>query len=414
MEKTKTKIKFNYNSPRWSNEYLDCSMPMTFDTYSFCSFNCIYCFSFYQKSISLKGYKKEVSAVNPEKVKKMFLLEKSSQFSSFIKQRKFLQWGGLADPFDEFERKYEIGLELLQFFKQINYPICFSTKGTFWVYDERYKKLFYNQPNWYVKFSIINLNETKSKLIEIGVPSPLERLQAMKEFSKVNPGRAILRLRPFIIGLSDKEDEYLELIKLAKESGAEAVSTEFFCLEERCIKAKKYYERISGIVGYNIFDFYKKFSYKQAGYLRLNRDIKIKYWSKMEDLCKKLNMRFYVSDNHGKDFCHNGSCCGLPPNANYEVGQFTTALVIAKQKGYVRFKDIENGIDESFKNIKWSNATGLNTRKLEMRTRYLNFSLYDKMESFWNDYKNFINYYGNFLQPAGVDEDGNIIYKYIG
>lgn len=32
-----------YGSPRWSGEIMDCSMPVTFDQYSNCSFGCIYC-----------------------------------------------------------------------------------------------------------------------------------------------------------------------------------------------------------------------------------------------------------------------------------------------------------------------------------------------------------------------------------
>lgn len=33
----------NYNSPRISSELPDCSMPMTFDSYSYCSMGCMYC-----------------------------------------------------------------------------------------------------------------------------------------------------------------------------------------------------------------------------------------------------------------------------------------------------------------------------------------------------------------------------------
>ena len=44
-------IKHNYQSPRWSGEIADCSLPMTLDTYSNCSFGCVYCFSQYQRGI---------------------------------------------------------------------------------------------------------------------------------------------------------------------------------------------------------------------------------------------------------------------------------------------------------------------------------------------------------------------------
>ena len=100
-------------------------MPMTFDTYSNCSFGCIYCFSQYQRGIG--GAKehylaKEVNPVNVKKIKQMFLHpdEHAGQFAEYIKQRRVMQWGGLSDQFDGFERKYGVTLELLRFFKEID------------------------------------------------------------------------------------------------------------------------------------------------------------------------------------------------------------------------------------------------------------------------------------------------------
>ena len=64
-----------YQSPRWTAEVADCSMPMTFDTYSNCSFNCIYCFSQFQRAIGNgkeQYLHKEVKAVSVEKIKRMF------------------------------------------------------------------------------------------------------------------------------------------------------------------------------------------------------------------------------------------------------------------------------------------------------------------------------------------------------
>ena len=154
----KKEKKSNYCSPRWSGEILDCSMPMTFDQYDHCSYNCLYCFSFYQKALKAfnplfphqvgKHYQAmDIRSVNINKIKRMFLLERECQFSDYIRQKIPMQWGGLSDPFDNFEKKEGIGLELLEFFKEINYPLCFSTKGCWWVYDRRYLNLFHNQKN---------------------------------------------------------------------------------------------------------------------------------------------------------------------------------------------------------------------------------------------------------------------------
>lgn len=240
---SKKELENDYGSPRWSKEILDCSMPMTFDTYSACAYNCLYCFSFYQKSHSMGkgGCKKgkqeyqvgDVRSVSIPRVKKIFSAGYKGQFIEYVRDRKVMQWGGLADQFDEYERRYGVTLELLKFFKDIDYPLSFSTKGVWWLKDKRYLDLFRGQRNWNCKFSIINLDPNKAKRMEGGVVSPEKRLDAIKRFTDLGAGGATLRLRPFIIGHSDRGDEYLRLIERAYKAGATAVSTEFFCLESR-------------------------------------------------------------------------------------------------------------------------------------------------------------------------------------
>ncbi|MBQ4204881.1 MAG: hypothetical protein II655_14390, partial [Thermoguttaceae bacterium] len=68
-------------------------------------------------------------------------------------------------------------------------------------------------------------------------------------------------------------------------------------------------------------------------------------------------MRFYVSDAHFKELCPNGSCCGLPEDWNYSRGQWCEALMIAKKKGRVYFKDVSSDILTLHK-YKWNKADG--------------------------------------------------------
>ena len=113
-----------YQSPRWTGEYNDCSVPLTFDQYSNCAYGCVYCFSNYQRGIGngrANYYGKKVKPVSVAHIKKLF--------TEYIRQRIPMQWGGLSDPFCGFEKKLGVGLELLRFFREIDYPICFSTKG---------------------------------------------------------------------------------------------------------------------------------------------------------------------------------------------------------------------------------------------------------------------------------------------
>lgn len=410
------KIKQDYGSPRWTGEIADCSLPLTMDTYSNCSFGCVYCFSQYQRGIGRgkEAYAaKEVRSVNPEKIKKIFSGEDTkSQFHEFVKDKRPIQYGGLSDQFDGFERKYGVTYEILKYLKEINYPICFSTKSAWVFFDEKYRELFKGADNWNMKFSIITLDPEAARKIEVGVPSPQERLLAMAEYNKLSKGGTTLRLRPFIIGVSDKT--YLDLIEAAHDAGATAVTTEFFCLELRSVKlAKEHYQTISECCGFDIVDFYKKYSVG-TGYLRLNRKIKEQYVRKMKELCDKLGMRFYVSDAHFKELSNNACCCALPPEWEYSRGHFAAALQIAKKKGFVQWSDIEKDM-YFLDTFQWCKANGFNCNSSEAIAKYAGMTMKGYLHYLWNaphmgqsPYKLF----EKVLIPDGYDENNDIIYKY--
>lgn len=410
-----------YGSPRWSNEIADCSMPMTFDTYSNCSFGCLYCFSQFQRGLgkAKDNYlHKNVKYVNVEKLKQMFTDpdKYGGQFKEYIKHRKVMQWGGLSDQFDGFERKYGKTLELLKFFKDIDYPLCFSTKATWFTKDERYMDLIRGQKNWNFKFSIITLDEAKAHVIEKGVPTPKERLEAIGRIAEADAGGATLRLRPFIIGISTPT--YLDLIREAARKGADAMSTEFMCVEQRSPTLREYMPKFNELCGFDFMEFYKKYSVS-TGYLRLNRKIKKPFVEKMKALADELGMRFYVSDAHFKELCNNGSCCGLPPTWNYSRGQWCEALQIAKNNadGLVYWKDVCKDIDELISDFNFGNAINFNTNNSEKRAKFWGMSMAEYMRWLWNNPQAGQSPYTLFegiLIPAGKDDNGNIIYKYNG
>ena len=406
-----------YSSPRWSAEIADCSMPMTFDTYNNCAFGCMYCFSQFQRAIG--GGKehylgKDVLSVNPDHIKRMFSEpdKYGGQFAEYIKQRRVMQWGGLSDQFDGFEHKYGVTLELLRFFKEIDYPLCFSTKATWWTKDERYMELVRGQKNWNFKFSIITLDESKARIIERGVPTPRERLEAIERIAKADAGGATLRLRPFIIGVSSPT--YIDLIREAGNRGATALSTEFFCVEQRSNTLKEYMPKLSELCGFDLMEFYKKYSVS-SGYLRLNRKVKAPFIYNMKNVCDEIGMRFYVSDAHFKELCCNGSCCGLPADWNYSHGQFCEALQICKKRGEVRWDDIKDDIESLHSDYLWGRAQGYNANSSEKRAHFYGMSMAAYMRWLWNNPQAGQSPYKMFegvMKPTGKDENGNLIYTY--
>lgn len=414
----------NYGSPRWTNEIADCSMPMTFDTYSKCSYNCIYCFAYFQKAHILTDYKiGDVRCVNPDKVKNLFdsafandekaVTKNERQFFPYIQARKIMQWGGMADEFDEYEKAHGITLELLRYFDEIDYPLSLSTKATWWTKDDRYMDLFKRHAhNWHVKISIITNDDEKARRMEKGVDSSTERLRAIKRLTDAGI-HVTLRLRPYIIGVSD---DWRELIRRAKDAGADSVTTEFFCMESRADQnLKKRYAEMSKIAGYDIHTFYMKNSH-QNGYKRLARAIKIPTIKEMQEYCHDLGMRFHTSDAHCRDYNDACNCCGVPPEFNSHRGHIGQAVIIAREKGEVHWSDISPYIDEMF-GFNWVEATSYNTGTNQARALRLRMSMADYLHNNWNKPKNPSSparAYGGILAPDRKDEHGDIVYKYKG
>jgi len=54
----------SYTSPRISSEFMDCSMPMTFDHYSYCSLGCTYCVPAGTKILMSTGRQKVIERIN--------------------------------------------------------------------------------------------------------------------------------------------------------------------------------------------------------------------------------------------------------------------------------------------------------------------------------------------------------------
>ncbi len=421
-------IKQNYASPRWSGEICDCSMPMTFDTYSTCSFNCLYCFAFFQKSHNVIGYKGEstpenrtVRSVNPERVKQLFkeclsgefTNKTNREFEQYVKNKITMQWGGLADGFDDNEQKYGISLDLLKFFDKIDYPLSISTKGTFFTKNKEYMDIIKKHShNWHFKISIITNNKFKAKKMEEGVPTPQERLKAIKRLADNNIN-VTLRLRPYIMGLSD---DYPDLIEKASNNGANSVTTEFFCLESRADEQlKNKYKQMSNIVGYDLWTFYKKNSYG-PGYRRLNYDIKRNIIKDMKNQAHKNKMLFYVSDAHHKEKSDDTCCCGCPPHFKVFRGHFAEALQIAKRNPQktVSWEDIEKQNTKILSTVPYE-CTGFNTENSKTRALRANQTMSDYLQTIWNTPQNGkspYKYFEKILYPVGKTEKNNIIYKY--
>lgn len=410
-----------YASPRWTYEILDCTMPMTFDTYSNCAHQCLYCFSFFQRAVgdTADDYlHHKVRAVNVDRVIKMFQnpTEYGGQFANYIKRRMVLQWGGLSDGFDFYERKFRASLKLLKYFCEIDYPISISTKGVWFLDDPEYVEVLRGAKNVHFKYSIITTIEDHVKKLEPGVPSAKERFRALERLSKLGIGATTLRFRPFVLGTSDKCIE--DMMTRAEDAGCYSVTTEFLTWESRASNTSRdRLNRMSETLGYDLWKFYQENSARASGLLRLNYDLKRPYILEMKESAARHNLKFFVSDAHHKEESYHAGCCGLPesgPLSNGNRGQYAEAILIAKKNGFVKWSDISKMAEEALEGIPLYQAEGFPTDSMERaKRRYQN--MYDYMHDVWNtpnSWQSPNRYFGGSLVAGGVDENGDVIYLY--
>jgi hypothetical protein len=138
----------------------------------------------------------------------------------------------------------------------------------------------------------------------------------------------------------------------------------------------------------------------------------------MEALCKELGLKFFVSDAHHKERCAWGSCCGLPQGGkfdNFAKCQFTQAIIVAKEKGEVKFSDISELGHDYLDNVTYGGAWGLNggTMLNEAKNRFK--SLYDFVRTVWNNPKRKSSpfyYFDRILIPDRLDENGDMVYRF--
>jgi DNA repair photolyase len=414
-----------YKSPRITSEVLECSMPLTFDQYSNCGYNCAYCFSQYIRGVGpgKDNYDdKNIKAVIVEKFRDIFTLKKETPYSDYIRQKIPMQWGGLSDPFCPLEEKYGVGLEIMKILNELEYPVSFSSKSDLILRDERYFNEFKKAgARWHYKASIITNDEEQARLVEVGVPSPAKRFAVLKKLSAVGT-KTTLRMRPFVIGLTDKSLE--DLIKNASEAGCQSATTEFFCLDWRASgreKTRANYDRLSKAIGFDIFEFYRQFKGKFAGYVRLDYNIKKVWADRFVAMCHKYNVKPFFSDVDFKHYCEgSGSCCGiLDENEglnNYCRMQYTYLVNEAKKKGFITFDEaMELGKKERVFKETCKIETFMNLGGGCKRASLKNLTYFDYFKKGWDDLKwanNMQNFTNKTLIAKGRDKNGHYIYFY--
>jgi DNA repair photolyase len=428
----------DYQSPRISSEIPDCSMPLSMDTYKFCSLSCCYCFSFFFKAnnpaIKNSETGMDLTSINAKKfiaaISGKPIDSRGAMMHKLFYNRKFLlHIGGLADPFCNFEAKNGVGYEIMNALGDLNYPTLFSTKGANVALSKKYTDLFERyakQNNFAFQVSMVTNDKNMASRVEIGVPSPEQRIELIRRYSAMGYW-TILRLRPYIIGITDESID--SLLEDALAAGINAISMEFYALDARASgEAKKRYDWLGKIVGAkNLMEYFARLSPgERGGYRRLNRLVKEIHVKKVYKFCIEHGLEFGCSDPDFKELTTTGSCCGMPDKyeknhllENWTRQQMTFHLKEARRIYHLTGKLNTFRFTQVYKDEPYFDYPGLSHDHVcetsMCAADRVNLTYRRILRNYWNNLRSYAapqNYFHGKVIACGMDENKDLIYTY--
>lgn len=204
-----------------------CPLPFNMDIWDglVCPYNCVYCFAnsfraslytaFFDNSKTMglrhcnpEYYKKELDKM--DKFRGMSVIEKSKlnginkAFANGIPVRMGIRF----EDFLKNEQKHGVSLEMLEYMRDIEYPVMLNTKSNIPGTDAYLKALSENKARTAVHVTVISADDRVLKELEPGAPSYEQRLQGIRNMTSAGI-RVVARIEPYLFLLTD-DREYVE------------------------------------------------------------------------------------------------------------------------------------------------------------------------------------------------------------
>jgi DNA repair photolyase len=265
--------------------------------YEACTHNCLYCY------IRGSKYGKNMAGSLSEKINAPEILEKQLKARARKNEYGIIFISSATEAWQPIEEKLNLTRKLLEINLKYRFPVHCQTKSNLILRDldllqeidkvailpkdlrEKLKR------GVIISFSFSTLEEKLAKILEPGAPIPKERLKTMQKCKEAGflTGAAFIPVLPY---LSDSEEKLDEMIKTAKEYGADFVFVGALTLfGETPVDCKTLYYKF-------LESYYPEFIPKYKSLFRIFSMPSKEYQRKLEEksikICKKYKIRYKI------------------------------------------------------------------------------------------------------------------------
>jgi DNA repair photolyase len=332
-----------YSTPiSLSSQFYFCGLPLRLDTYRGCGFQCCYCFARHRGG-NLPG--DNIVPADPNVIAGAFDRAATSEpgrlgvIGQFIRQRVPIHFGGMSDPFQPAELRYQVSAAALAVLIKHQYPTVISTRGVL-VADQFYVGLLKELSAVLVQFSFCSSRDQLSRLVEPHSTPPSALLRCMETLS--HHGVPVsCRWQPFIPGISEEPSEFVRRIA---STGCKHIGFEH--LKVPLERRKDLWEQMTSAAGEDYYKTYKTLdAYRDGRELLLPPEQKLRTITEVAVEAHRSDLSFGAADNEFQYLSDTSCCCSgadrFPGFENYFKHQIAYAVRSCRGKD-ITYSTIEN------------------------------------------------------------------------
>lgn len=419
----------SYSGIRMTADGFDCALPVSMDSHSACSYRCLYCFANFLSGHNAKRVVGQWSVAALEGILSGRSTSRQAQAIRKALKRDQdgppcpLQFGALADPFDEIERNQGWALEAAPVLKKYRQPVRISTKGRL-LQEKEYLDAYGDPELVWVAFSCISIDDEVLGYVDKGAPTATERLATMKALSERGVPLT-LRMRPMIPGVSDSTRKhpraYRELILRAREAGCEHLSTEVLFVPGMRNEAENaLFAELEQVAKVPLRRLYEAITPGYGKCIRPSRAWTQEILHAVVETAHEVGMVVGVSDPVNAELGDTICCCGIPEGhphfGNFEQ-QTAKACVVhgrkAAEQGEVTYWHRDDVIPPWAHDVMKQDMVFMIGEDTQYERRHQTWA--DELRKTWNDLgsnRGPMKYFEGLLQPDHRDEHGDVVYRY--